>query len=108
MFLIPSGDLFHCIVGACEVLYLAFQGQATLLAAFAGFFVPVTLGNTVGGVLLVALLNYSHTEERWFQDRDHRQVGLSWSEWLLGQSYGSSQTSMSSEEAQREAELEAD
>lgn len=79
-----------------------------LLRAFVGFFVLVTPGNTVGGVLLVALLNYSHTEGRWFRDRDHHQAGLSWSEYLLGQSYGSSQTSMSSEEAQREAELEAD
>ena len=55
MFLIPSADLFHCIIGACEVLYLWFQGLAGLGACLA-FFTAVVLGNTVGGVLLVGIL----------------------------------------------------
>lgn len=88
MFLIPSTDLFHCITGACEVLYVVFQGGATLWAAFAEFFVPVTLGNIVGGVLLVALLNYSQTAERQFPDRDANQLRLSWAEWLYSRSTG--------------------
>jgi formate/nitrite transporter FocA (FNT family) len=64
MFLIPAGELFHCVVGAFEVLYLVFIGAAGLLAAFWDFFVPVVLGNTVGGVVLVASINYAMTEER--------------------------------------------
>ena len=50
MYLIPSADLFHCIVGACEVLFMFFSGYATLSAAMLGFFLPVVLGNTVGGI----------------------------------------------------------
>lgn len=88
MFLIPSTDLYHCITGVCEVLYVVFQGHTSLWAAFAHFFVPVVLGNTVGGVLLVALLNFSQTEDRRFSDRDPRQIELSWSEWLCGRHAG--------------------
>ncbi|MFC4990444.1 formate/nitrite transporter family protein [Saliphagus infecundisoli] len=92
MFLIPSADLFHCITGACEVLYFVFQGHASLWAAFAEFFVPVTLGNIVGGVLLVALLNYSQTAERQFPDRDANQLKLTWAEWLYSRRTGQPQT----------------
>ncbi|UHQ98993.1 formate/nitrite transporter family protein (plasmid) [Natrinema zhouii] len=88
MFLIPSTDLFHCITGACEVLYFVFQGNESLLAAFADFFVPVTLGNIVGGVLLVALLNYSQIAERQFPNRDPSQLKLSWAEWLYSRRSG--------------------
>lgn len=84
MFLIPAGDLFHCITGACEVLYLAFVGGTDLVTVFVDFFVPVVLGNTIGGIAFVALVNYSMTAERRFPDRDRRQRELSWSEWLLG------------------------
>lgn len=91
MFLIPTTDLFHCITGMCEVLYYVFQGDASLWAAFADFFVPVTLGNTVGGVLLVALLNYSQTRERRFPDRDASQLELSWAEWLYSRNRGQPQ-----------------
>ncbi|MFC4986260.1 formate/nitrite transporter family protein [Saliphagus infecundisoli] len=84
MFLIPAGDLFHCITGACEVLYLAFVGGTDLVTAFVDFFIPVVLGNTIGGIAFVALVNYSMTAERRFSDRDRLQRELDWSEWLLG------------------------
>lgn len=83
MYLIPSAELFHCIVGACEVLFLFFTGNATLGAAMLGFFTPVVLGNTVGGVLLVAILNYAQTRENRFPDRDYEELELSWREWLF-------------------------
>ncbi|QCS44482.1 formate/nitrite transporter family protein [Natrinema versiforme] len=98
MFLIPSADLFHCITGACEVLYFVFQGNTSLWAAFAAFFVPVTLGNIIGGVLLVALLNYSQTAERQFPNRDPSQLKLSWAEWLYSRQAGGPQILPSSEE----------
>lgn len=98
MFMIPSTDLFHCITGACEVLYFVFQGDASLWAAFAEFFVPVALGNTIGGVLLVALLNYSQTRERRFPDRDAKQLELGWLEWLYSRNRGSPQVTSVREE----------
>ena len=81
MFTIPSADLFHCIIGSCETFYALFRGEASLLDVLWGFLTPVTLGNTVGGVLLVALLNFAQTRETRFPDR----VVLSWRAWLLGQ-----------------------
>ncbi|MDN4015225.1 hypothetical protein QX233_22515, partial [Chryseobacterium gambrini] len=52
------------------------------------FLVPATLGNTFGGVVLVALLNYSQTRDRRVLDRDCRVLRLDWSEWLFGNHIG--------------------
>ncbi len=84
MIIIPVADLFHCVVGACEVLFLVFIGSASIEAAFADFFVPVVLGNTLGGIVFVALVNFSMTENRRFPEHDRRRFELSWSEWLFG------------------------
>lgn len=83
MFLIPSSDLYHCIIGFCEAMYAFFVGVTSLHNAVFNFFVPVLLGNTLGGVLLVAILNYSMTKDNRFPDRDCGQVELSWREWLF-------------------------
>ena len=88
MFLIPSADLFHCIIGSSEALYLVFQGEASLAASAFGFFLPVLLGNTLGGVLLVGILNYSQTRDVRYPDRDCSTLELSWKEWLLGDHKG--------------------
>ena len=49
----------HSIAGAVEAFYRASQGHATWGGMLGEFVVPAVLGNAVGGVLLVALLNYS-------------------------------------------------
>ena len=66
-FLIPLLDFAHCVAGAAEVMVAVFHGQIGWLPYLGGFQVPTTLGNIVGGVVLVTLLNYgqvagSHTE----------------------------------------------
>jgi formate/nitrite transporter FocA (FNT family) len=48
----------HSIVGSTEAFYRAALGDATWGAMLWGFVAPSVLGNAVGGVLLVALLNY--------------------------------------------------
>jgi formate/nitrite transporter FocA (FNT family) len=48
----------HSIAGAVEAFYLSFGGQASWGRMVSGFVVPAVLGNIIGGVLLVALLNY--------------------------------------------------
>jgi len=83
MYLVPSLDLYHCVIGACEMAYLIFLGQASIGAGFY-FFSAVVLGNTVGGVLLVAILNYAQTRERRFPDRDCGDLALTWREFLFG------------------------
>lgn len=83
MFLVPAADLFHCIIGACEALFLVFQGEAGLLDA-GRFFGAVVVGNTAGGVLLVALLNYSQTRQQRFPFHDYNELELTWREWMFG------------------------
>ncbi|NDJ54957.1 MAG: formate/nitrite transporter family protein, partial [Chloroflexi bacterium] len=66
MYFIPTADLYHCIVGACEVAFLVFEGGTNVIDALFGFFIPVLIGNTIGGVLLVGILNYAQTKESRF------------------------------------------
>lgn len=85
---IGYGELAHCIVGACEVLFVVFNDGATM-RDFAVFFGPTVAGNTVGGVLLVAILNYSQISEGVFpgkteEERDWHEDQLSTREWLTG------------------------
>jgi len=56
--LIPAGGLVHCIAGSSEVLIGVFAGEISSLEYLRGFLLPATLGNIVGGVFLVTLLNY--------------------------------------------------
>ncbi len=48
----------HSIAGSIEAFYLASAGQAPWGAMLADFVAPSVIGNAIGGVLLVALLNY--------------------------------------------------
>jgi formate-nitrite transporter family protein len=48
----------HSIAGSVEAFYRAAAGHASLGSMLQGFVVPSVLGNAIGGVLLVALLNY--------------------------------------------------
>lgn len=57
-FLIPAGGLTHVIAGSSEVLTTVFAGNTTFSEYLGGFLVPTALGNIVGGVILVTLLNY--------------------------------------------------
>ncbi|MCA9837032.1 MAG: formate/nitrite transporter family protein [Trueperaceae bacterium] len=83
IFLQTTAELFHCVVGSIEAIYSIFLGQMTLLQYFADFLLPVTLGNTFGGVVFVALLNYGQFggDKGYFPEKYQR---LSWHEWLWG------------------------
>jgi formate/nitrite transporter FocA (FNT family) len=48
----------HSIAGSVDAFYLAATGQASFGAMLREFVLPSVLGNAIGGVLLVALLNY--------------------------------------------------
>lgn len=48
----------HSIAGAVEAFYRAAAGDASWGGILLGFVVPAVIGNAIGGVLLVALLNY--------------------------------------------------
>jgi len=49
----------HSIAGSVEAFYRAALGDATWGAMLGGFVAPSVLGNVVGGVLLVAVLNHA-------------------------------------------------
>ena len=83
MFLVPAADLFHCIIGSLEAFYLVFQGEATVAEALR-FFGVVVVGNTVGGVTLVALLNYGQTRQKRFPNRAVNELALTWREFMFG------------------------
>ena len=56
--LVGAAGLSHIIAGSVEALYAVFAGAWSLGAYFTGFLVPVLIGNCIGGVGLVAILNY--------------------------------------------------
>jgi formate/nitrite transporter FocA (FNT family)/nucleotide-binding universal stress UspA family protein len=82
---IPMGNLFHVVVSFTEVVYLALATGADPVPALGGFVLPVLLGNTVGGVVLVTVVNYYQTSDRRLEiDRFRNVRRLSVREWLAG------------------------
>jgi formate-nitrite transporter family protein len=58
-YVVAIGQFSHIIAGSVEAFYAIFSHQASAFDYVAGFFVPTFLGNTVGGIALVALLNHA-------------------------------------------------
>ena len=77
---IPLGNLYHVVVASTEVVYLVLEGQVGLAHGAYHFALPVLLGNTVGGVLLVTIVNYFQTPTYIQEDPSRR---LSLKEWLF-------------------------
>ncbi len=88
---IPLGDLFHVVVSFTEAVFLIAHGGVGVIAGFGGFVLPVLLGNTIGGVLLVTVVNYYQTSERRLEIDQFTNVRrLSSREMLLGNVAGRS------------------
>ncbi|ERG90687.1 MAG: formate/nitrite family of transporter [Haloquadratum walsbyi J07HQW1] len=88
---IPLGDLFHVVVSFTEAVFLIAHGGVGIMAGFGGFVIPVLLGNTIGGVLLVTVVNYYQTSERRLEIDQFTNVRrLSSREMLLGNVAGRS------------------
>nr|WP_193767567.1 formate/nitrite transporter family protein [Halorientalis pallida] len=89
---IPAGNLFHVVVSFTEVVYLAVGGRTALATGLVEFVLPVLLGNTLGGVLLVTVVNYFQTTEQRLDiaREDGVERRLSRREWLLGRRVGRS------------------
>lgn len=56
--LVGAGNLSHIIAGSVETLYVVSSGAYPWTAWIVHFLLPVFIGNCIGGVGLVALLNY--------------------------------------------------
>jgi formate/nitrite transporter FocA (FNT family)/nucleotide-binding universal stress UspA family protein len=88
---IPLGNLFHVVVSFTESVYLMLVGGPGLVTTLSEFVVPVLLGNTIGGVVLVTVVNYYQTSERRLEVGRFEHVRrLSSREWILGNLAGRS------------------
>ena len=58
-FVVGAAGLGHIIAGSVDVLYAVFRGETSWGDCFTRFFGPVLAGNTIGGAVLVALLNHA-------------------------------------------------
>ena len=56
---VAMGHFSHAIAGSCEGAFAVITGSKTLGDYFFVFLIPTVLGNVIGGVALVALLNYA-------------------------------------------------
>jgi formate/nitrite transporter FocA (FNT family) len=55
---VAIAGLAHIVAGSVDSAYLVWTGAATVSDYVWRFFLPTLLGNVVGGVTLVAVLNY--------------------------------------------------
>jgi len=84
--LIPLGNLFHVVVSFTEFVYMLLLGEVGPVVGMVEFVIPVLLGNTIGGIVLVTVVNYYQTSDRRLGAiADDATVSrLSLREWLFG------------------------
>jgi formate/nitrite transporter FocA (FNT family) len=58
-YIVALGSFAHIIAGSVDVLYLVNIGAASWSTYFIGFMLPTLIGNIIGGVSLVAALNFA-------------------------------------------------
>ncbi len=58
-YLIAAGGFMHIVAGSVEAFLLVLNGDLAWWAMVIGFFVPVLIGNVVGGTALFALISYA-------------------------------------------------
>jgi formate-nitrite transporter family protein len=61
-FVVGVGKFAHCIVTSSEILSAVLAG-ALPISAYLHWLLPATLGNIVGGVVIVSMLNYGQVTE---------------------------------------------
>jgi formate-nitrite transporter family protein len=58
-YIMGIGKFSHVIAGSAGVFHLVALGQISITTALSAFTLPALLGNTVGGVMIVAALNHA-------------------------------------------------
>lgn len=83
---IPVAGLYHVVVSFTELLFLVLETDAALFTGLGEFILPVLVGNTLGGVLLVTVVNYYQTTVRRLEAVRDPEAGdpLSLTETLVG------------------------
>jgi formate/nitrite transporter FocA (FNT family) len=63
-YLVGLGAFSHIVAGSTPALYVVFKGERPLLDWLVGFLIPTFVGNSVGGVgLVAALAHVQHAPE---------------------------------------------
>jgi formate/nitrite transporter FocA (FNT family) len=58
-YLIAAAGFMHIVAGSVEAFFLLLNGHLALAAMVADFFVPVLIGNIIGGTALFAVIAYA-------------------------------------------------
>lgn len=58
-YIVGIGHFSHIIAGSVDSAFAVFSGNASAKQYLVGFLVPTLIGNTLGGVAMVALLNHA-------------------------------------------------
>lgn len=84
-FMIGTSNLFHVVTAAAEVsFYIYHTAEADISTLFINYWLPVLLGNTVGGVLIFTNMAYFQSEQKRFPE--YRILSLR--DWLFGMKGG--------------------
>lgn len=82
---IPTAGLYHSVITSADMLFLVFEGEVGIVTGTVEFLAPVVFGNTLGGVVLVTIVNYAQTsDERMSFGHIGEVPRLSTREWLFG------------------------
>jgi formate/nitrite transporter FocA (FNT family) len=60
---IALGHFSHIIAGSVDAFYAALNGGASWGMVFISFYLPTLIGNIIGGVTLVAVINYAQVKK---------------------------------------------
>jgi formate/nitrite transporter FocA (FNT family) len=87
MYFVGVGGFFHVVTSSVEVFFLAFRGNAEFWPLWPNYVLPIILGNTLGGIVFVAIANTVQFGEQ-AQGKAFARYGarLTWREWLFGRS----------------------
>lgn len=61
--LIAAGDFTHIVAGSVEMAVLVWMGDISSGTAIGGFFVPVLIGNIIGGTAIFALMAFGQVRD---------------------------------------------
>lgn len=68
--LIAAGDFAHIVAGSVEMAVMIFDGQLGFNGAVFGFFIPVLLGNIVGGTIIFTLVAWGQVRDEVEEDEE--------------------------------------
>jgi formate/nitrite transporter FocA (FNT family) len=71
---VALGKLSHIIAGSAEAAYGVWTGAASIADYLMKFFVPTLIGNLIGGVALVAMLNHAPVREEMGSDPEGAEI----------------------------------